>query len=85
MYSFVQSVVLHLYRIYSRYDRETRRGVGRQDEGKSRMRLFGLVLDSLSQPKAVSETDEQDLAQLMAKAGQENAEVPGDKEDDEGI
>ncbi|KAF8438948.1 eukaryotic translation initiation factor 2 alpha subunit-domain-containing protein [Boletus edulis BED1] len=36
-------------------------------------------------PKAVSDTDEQDLAQLMAKAGQENAEVSGDEDDDEGI
>ena len=37
------------------------------------------------QPKAVSETEEQDLAQLMAKAGQENAEVSGDEDDEEGI
>lgn len=35
------------------------------------------------QPKAVSETDEQDLAQLMAKAGQENAEVSGDEDEEE--
>ncbi|KAG6813309.1 hypothetical protein H0H92_012122 [Tricholoma furcatifolium] len=35
------------------------------------------------QPKAVSETEEQDLAQLMAKAGQENAEVSGDEDDEE--
>ncbi|KAG6900066.1 hypothetical protein C0995_004388 [Termitomyces sp. Mi166 len=34
-------------------------------------------------PKAVSETEEQDLAQLMAKAGQENAEVSGDDDDEE--
>ncbi|KAF8627541.1 hypothetical protein AX15_004376 [Amanita polypyramis BW_CC] len=34
-------------------------------------------------PKAVSETDEQDLAQLMAKAGLENAEVSGDEDDEE--
>lgn len=34
-------------------------------------------------PKAVSETDEHDLAQLMAKAGQENAEVSGDEDDEE--
>jgi len=34
-------------------------------------------------PKAVSETDEQDLAQLMMKAGQENAEVSGDESEDE--
>jgi len=33
-------------------------------------------------PKAVSETDEQDLAQLMAKAGLENAEVSGDEDED---
>ncbi|KAJ3996182.1 eukaryotic translation initiation factor 2 subunit alpha [Lentinula boryana] len=34
-------------------------------------------------PKAVSETDEHDLAQLMAKAGQENAEVSGDEDEEE--
>ncbi|KAF8903879.1 eukaryotic translation initiation factor 2 subunit alpha [Gymnopilus junonius] len=34
-------------------------------------------------PKAVSETEEHDLAQLMAKAGQENAEVSGDESEDE--
>ncbi|KAF8518370.1 eukaryotic translation initiation factor 2 subunit alpha [Hysterangium stoloniferum] len=34
-------------------------------------------------PKAVSDTEEQDLAQLMARAGQENAEVSGDEEDEE--
>jgi len=34
-------------------------------------------------PKAVSDTDEQDLAQLMAKAGQENAEVSGDEDEEE--
>lgn len=38
-----------------------------------------------SQPKAVSETDEQDLAQLMAKAGRENAEVSGDEDEEEAI
>ena len=37
------------------------------------------------QPKAVSETDEHDLAQLMAKAGRENAEVSGDEEEEEAI
>ncbi|KAJ8594969.1 hypothetical protein M405DRAFT_783918 [Rhizopogon salebrosus TDB-379] len=36
-------------------------------------------------PKAVSETEEQDLAQLMAKAGQENAEVSGDEDEEEVI
>ena len=41
-----------------------------------------VVLTS-EQPKAVSETDEQDLAQLMAKAGAENAEVSGDEDDEE--
>ncbi|KAI6015232.1 eukaryotic translation initiation factor 2 subunit alpha [Pisolithus orientalis] len=35
--------------------------------------------------KAVSETEEQDLAQLMAKAGRENAEVSGDEDDEEGV
>jgi len=34
-------------------------------------------------PKAVSETEEQDLAQLMMKAGQENAEVSGDEDEEE--
>ncbi|CAL1713301.1 unnamed protein product [Somion occarium] len=36
-------------------------------------------------PKAVSETEEQDLAQLMAKAGQENAEVSGDETEEEAL
>ncbi|KAG6330450.1 hypothetical protein ID866_8638 [Astraeus odoratus] len=36
-------------------------------------------------PKAVSETEEQDLAQLMAKVGRENAEVSGDEDDEEGF
>ena len=37
-------------------------------------------------PKAISESEEQDLAQLMAKAGQENEEVSGDEEEeDEGL
>jgi len=36
-------------------------------------------------PKAVSETEEQDLAQLMAKASQENAEVSGDEEEEEQV
>ncbi|THH14572.1 hypothetical protein EW146_g5772 [Bondarzewia mesenterica] len=34
-------------------------------------------------PKAVSETEEQDLAQLMAKASRENAEVSGDEDEEE--
>ncbi|VDB91354.1 unnamed protein product [Peniophora sp. CBMAI 1063] len=33
-------------------------------------------------PKAVSDTEEQDLAQLMAKASRENAEVSGDEEEE---
>ncbi len=37
------------------------------------------------QPKAVSETEEQDLAQLMAKAGAENQEVSGDETEDEAL
>jgi len=36
-------------------------------------------------PKAISETEEQDLAQLMAKAGQENAEVSGDEDEEEDV
>lgn len=39
----------------------------------------------IPQPKAVSETEEQDLAQLMAKVGQENAEVSGDEEEEEAV
>ena len=34
-------------------------------------------------PKAISESEEQDLAQLMAKAGQENAEVSGDEDEED--
>jgi translation initiation factor 2 subunit 1 len=40
---------------------------------------------TLTQPKAISETEEQDLVQLMAKAGKENAEVSGDEDEEEGI
>lgn len=36
-------------------------------------------------PKAVSDTDEHDLAQLMAKAGRENAEVSGDEDEEEAL
>ncbi|EIM80520.1 uncharacterized protein STEHIDRAFT_68245 [Stereum hirsutum FP-91666 SS1] len=36
-------------------------------------------------PKAVSDTEEQDLAQLMAKASAENAEVSGDEDDEEAV
>lgn len=43
----------------------------------------GLVVKM--KPKAVSETEEQDLAQLMAKVGQENAEVSGDEDDEEAV
>jgi len=46
---------------------------------KTEKQLLSLSL----QPKAVSETEEQDLAQLMAKAGQENAEVSGDEDEEE--
>jgi translation initiation factor 2 subunit 1 len=31
----------------------------------------------------VSDTDDQDLAQMMAKAAQENEEVSGDEDDEE--
>jgi len=34
-------------------------------------------------PKAISETEEQDLAQLLAKAAAENAEVSGDDDEEE--
>jgi len=36
-------------------------------------------------PRAVSETDDLELAQLMAKVERENAEVSGDEEDEEAI
>ncbi|KAF9810192.1 hypothetical protein IEO21_07077 [Rhodonia placenta] len=36
-------------------------------------------------PKAISETEEHEFAQLMAKAGRENAEVSGDEDDEEAI
>jgi len=36
-------------------------------------------------PKAVSETDDNDLAALMAKAAMENQEVSGDEDDEEAI
>ncbi|KAH0835810.1 hypothetical protein J3R83DRAFT_9668 [Lanmaoa asiatica] len=52
---------------------------------KSLIHFLGSVLEVMSQPKAVSETEEQDLAQLMAKVGQENAEVSGDEDEEEGI
>lgn len=50
--------------------------------------IHGLEGDALTryvfhQPKAVSDTEEQDLAQLMAKAGQENAEVSGDEDEED--
>ncbi|KAF8961722.1 eukaryotic translation initiation factor 2 subunit alpha [Flammula alnicola] len=54
---------------------------------KMKVSFLILYLPSTSnivhQPKAVSETEEQDLAQLMAKAGQENAEVSGDEDDED--
>jgi len=45
---------------------------------------FGGNLIVKMKPKAISETEEQDLAQLMAKVGEENAEVSGDEEEEEG-
>lgn len=39
---------------------------------------------SVFQPKAVSETEDLELAALMAKATQENAEVSGDSAEDSG-
>jgi len=47
-------------------------------------KLGGNVIVKMK-PKAVSETDEHDLAQLMAKAGRENAEVSGDEDEEEAI
>ncbi|KAH0578345.1 hypothetical protein H2248_003959 [Termitomyces sp. 'cryptogamus'] len=50
---------------------------------QSSIELQGGNLLVKMKPKAVSETEEQDLAQLMAKAGEENAEVSGDDDDEE--
>jgi len=36
-------------------------------------------------PKAISETEEQEFAQILAKAGQENAEVSGDEDEEEAV
>ena len=47
--------------------------------------LTNFSYSRIKQPKAVSETEEQDLAQLMAKAGQENAEVSGDEDEEEAL
>ena len=74
------------HRIHSGHYRKPGRQPHRQDEGnrttlKPTFRLSHLT----SQPKAVSETDEHDLAQLMAKAGRENAEISGDEDDEEAI
>ncbi|KAI0729153.1 eukaryotic translation initiation factor 2 subunit alpha [Fomitopsis betulina] len=42
-------------------------------------------LFSLDDLSPISETEEHDLAQLMAKAGQENAEVSGDEDEEEAL
>lgn len=39
---------------------------------------------SSSQPKTVSETEDQELEQLMARVEKENAEVEGDEDSEEG-
>jgi translation initiation factor 2 subunit 1 len=39
--------------------------------------------ENILQPKAISETEEHDLEQLIAKATQENAEVSGDEDEEE--
>ena len=53
---------------------------------QSRIEDLGGSLVVKMKPKAISESEEQDLAQLMAKAGQENVEVSGDEdEEDEGL
>jgi translation initiation factor 2 subunit 1 len=46
---------------------------------------LSISLTCYDQPKAVSETEEQDLAQLMAKAGAENTEVAGDDDEEEAV
>jgi len=53
---------------------------------QSKIEDLGGSLVIKMKPKAISESEEQDLAQLMAKAGEENAEVSGDEEEeDEGL
>jgi translation initiation factor 2 subunit 1 len=37
------------------------------------------------QPKAVSETEDHDLAQMMAKAAMENQEVSGDEDEEDAL
>jgi len=49
---------------------------------QSKIEKMGGNLIVKMKPKAISETEEQDLAQLMLKAGQENAEVSGDEDDE---
>lgn len=49
----------------------------------SYFRFYLQFINYSVQPKAVSETDEAELSQLMAKAVQENAEVSGDEDDEE--
>ena len=44
--------------------------------------LCTLMTDKWTQPKEVTKTDEQDLANLMARAGEENAEVSGDEDEE---
>ena len=44
--------------------------------------LSTLITDECTQPKEHTKTDEQDLANLMARAGEENAEVSGDEDEE---
>jgi len=50
---------------------------------QGKVEKYGGNLIVKMKPKAISETEEHDLAQLMAKVGQENAEVSGDEEEEE--
>ncbi|TFL04775.1 translation initiation factor 2, alpha subunit [Pterulicium gracile] len=53
------------------------------DSIQSTIEKLGGTLVVKMKPKAVSESDEQDLATLMAKAGKENAEVSGDEDEED--
>ena len=52
---------------------------------RSRRALEILYSSGRHQSKALSDTEVHDSAQLMAKAGQENAEVSGDEDEDEDV
>jgi len=48
---------------------------------KATIEIDGGELSIKMKPKAVSETEDLELAALMARAGQENVEISGDDDD----